>query len=179
MKRLIICGLLTGLMSATSYAYTGFGVCNYGNQTVTSIVCYGPTVLKQTTVNGDIKVTGDLKAENISVRDIVVQGAADISNSEVSGSVNVTGSFTANQVQFQKGVAIQSDSAILSHSKVNGLMTMTSDQSTPYLQVQCGSVVTGSVLFDGKAGVVQITGDSLVQGKVVNGSMEFVKRNCD
>ncbi|VVC76786.1 hypothetical protein AQUSIP_21130 [Aquicella siphonis] len=178
MRELLLCaGLL--LVASSAQAYTGFGVCNYGKETIPSVVCYGPTVLKQTTVTGDIKVTGALQAENISARALLIEGSVDLRDSQISGSVNITGSLNADHVEFQKGVAVESDSVILSHTKVNGLMTVTSTQKNPYLQVQCSSVITGSVLFDGKAGVVQVTGDSLVQGKVVNGSLEFVKRECD
>ncbi len=175
-------GLLTGfgilLMTSAAYAYTGLGECNYGKEVVPAVICYGPAVMKQTTVNGDIKVTGTLRAENITVHNMVIQGDVVLLNSAVTGTVNATGHVQADQVEFKKGVAIVGDNIILNNSKVNGLITITSSLNTPYLQLQCGSVVTGSVLFDGKAGVIQITGDSLVQGKIVNGSMEFVKRKC-
>lgn len=167
------------ILHNSALAYTGFGVCNYGKETIASVICYGPTVLKQTTVSGNIKVTGSLQAENISVQDIVVEGAVDIKNSQVTGSVNIVGSLMSDHVEYKKGVAVTSDKITLNHSTINGLMTVTSQQNSPYLQVQCSSVITGSVFFDGKAGVVQVTGDSIVKGKVVNGSLEFVKRTCE
>lgn len=177
MKRVIL-SLFALFLLNSAYAYTGFGVCNYGKETVATVICYGPTVLKQTTVSGNIKVTGSLQAEDISVNDILVEGNVDIKNSAVNGALNVTGSLMSDHVEYKKGIAVNSDQITLNNSKVNGLVTVTSTQKPPYLQVQCNSVVTGSVLFDGKAGVVQITGDSIVQGKVVNGSLEFVKRTC-
>lgn len=176
--KLLLCIMLFCSIPAAQ-AYTGFGVCNYGKQTIPSVVCYGPTVLKQTTVNGDINISGSLTAENISARSLMIEGDVELKNSQITGTVNITGSLDAEYVQFSQGVAVEADTVILNHSKVNGLMTITSNDKNPYLQLQCGSVITGSVLFDGKAGVVQITGDSLVQGKVVNGSQEFVKRDCN
>ncbi|MBX3708291.1 MAG: hypothetical protein KIT56_04425 [Gammaproteobacteria bacterium] len=178
MKIVIFLGVIAIFMNS-AYAYTGFGVCNFGKETVSSVVCYGPTVMKQTTVNGDIKVTGSLQAENIFVRGMLIEGSTDLKVSQVSGAVKIVGSLYADRVEFKKGVAVESHNIILNNSKINGLMTITSEQKNPYLQLQCGSIITGSVLFDGKAGVVQITGDSLLQGKVINGSMEFVKRKCN
>lgn len=154
------------------------GVCVYGNETLDSVVCYGPTVMKQTIVKGDIKVVGTLRAENISARKLQVEGAVEIRNSVISQSTIVAGSLTADTVEFKQGVAIESDSIMLTNSKVNGMITVTSPVKTPYLQVLCGSVVTGAVLFDGKAGVIQTTGDSLVQGNVSNGSRMRVEQKC-
>lgn len=159
-------------------AYQGFGVCNYGKQKIDNVVCYGPTVMKATTVTGDVKVTGSLQAENLTARNLLIQGSIDLKNSLIKGSTNATGYLHADHVEFKRGVAVTSNDIFLNTVKVNGMVTVTSQDKSPYLQLQCGSTITGAVLFDGKAGVVQITGDSLVQGKVINGSMEFVKRDC-
>jgi cytoskeletal protein CcmA (bactofilin family) len=178
MKNLTVSAAIFMLVN-TAFAYTGYNICNYGNQTIDSVICNSPTVMKDTTVRGDIKVTGSLSAKNINAQNVEVEGNTDISDSKIMGNVQIKGSFSANNVQFQKGVAVESESIMLNHSTVNGLMTITSDQNTPYLQMQCSSVISGSVLFSGKAGIVQITGESLIKGKVVNGSMEFVKRSCN
>lgn len=173
MKKIILAGFMMTLLNS-AFAYTGFGVCNYGEQSVDSVICNGPTVMKATHVAGDIKVTGALQAENISVRGIYVKGSIDIKNAQVSGIVNVTGPFTVNNVQFAQGIAVTSDQIYLNNSKVNGLVTITSDKS-PNLYV-CSSEITGAIFFDGAAGVVSVTGDSKI-GKVSNGSLIFVKND--
>jgi hypothetical protein len=162
-----------------AHAYSGFGVCNHGKETLDSVLCNGPTVLKETMINGSMNITGTLHADGISVADMTILGAADISNSEVNGKVKVVGALNADHVKFKRGIAIESHNILLNHTVVNGTVIVTSKENTPYVQVQCSSVVKGSVFFDGKAGVVQVTGDSLVQGKIVNGSTEFVKRSCN
>lgn len=175
----LIALILAALISGAAYAYSGFDVCVFGKETLPSVICYGPTVMKQTIVTGNIRVAGSLQADNVSANNLMIDGPLNIKNSYIKGSVNVTGNFFADHVEFKQGLAIAADDIVLSNSKVNGLMTITSKENNPYLQVQCQSLITGSVLFDGKAGVVQVTGDSLVQGKVVNGSLEFVKRACE
>jgi hypothetical protein len=178
MKGWMKSGLMAMLITPPAYAYVGFGICNYGKQVVSSVVCYQPAVLKETTINGDIKVTGSLKADLITVHDVQIEGNVEIGNSQVNGDVNVVGSFFADHVAFNKSLAVTGTNIVLNHSKVNGLVIITSDNGTPYLQVQCETVIKGSILFDKKAGVVQITGDSFIQGKVSNGSLEFVKHTC-
>lgn len=175
---MIIISVLT-LINHPVFAYSGFGVCNHGKETLDSVMCDGPAVLKQTTVKGNMNVTGKLYAEGISVSSMTVLGDAELSNSEVNGQAKIVGNLKADHVSFKKGLAVESDTIFLSHSVVGGTLIITSNQSTPYVQVQCSSAVKGSVLFDGKAGVVQVTGDSVVQGKIINGSTEFVKRSCD
>jgi cytoskeletal protein CcmA (bactofilin family) len=162
------------------YAITGLEVCNYGKEQVSSVVCNGPTIMKQTSVNGDINVTGSLQADMIFVKSVIVKGSTQLSDSQVSGSVNITGDLSADNVTFKQGIAVQSDNIILNRTKVNGLVTITSPDKIPYLQIQCGSEVTGSVLFDGKPGVVQITADdSVVRGKIINGSTMYVNKKCE
>lgn len=176
MKSLLLC--LSLLSVTAAFAYQEFGVCNYGKQTLDTVVCYGPTVMKSTTVTGDIKVTGSLQASDVNAINLLIQGATDLKNSIVRGSSVITGSFHADHVEFKRGISVTGNDLVLSSTKVNGMVTVTSPDKSPYVQVQCGSTITGSILFDGKAGTVQITGDSLVQGKVLNGALEFVKRDC-
>jgi hypothetical protein len=166
-------------LTQTAVAGEGSGVCVYGNETVDSVVCYGPTVMKQTIVKGDVKVVGTLRAENISAQHLQVQGNAELRNSVIVQSTKVVGSLLAQNVEFKQGIAVESDRIVLHQSKVNGMVTVTSPVKTPYLQVGCGSVITGAIFFDGKAGVVQMTGDSLVkQDKVSNGAMQHVEDDC-
>lgn len=170
--------LFSQLFIQLGHAYEGFGVCNHGKETIPSVVCYSPAVLRQTTVTGGIKVTGSLQAESITARDLTVEGAVSISDSSITGAVNITGTLNADHVVFKQGVAVESDTIALNHSQIGGLLTVTSLTNSPTIQLQCNSVIKGSVLFDGKAGIVQVTNDSSVQGKVVNGSLEFVTRKC-
>lgn len=177
MKKLTLFMIL--LQMPAAYAVTGYSVCTYNKQAVDSVVCYGPTVMNDTTVRGDIKVTGSLKAKNISAQNVIVEGSAEISDAKIMGSVNIVGSLTAMNVEFLKGVAVESDAVLLNHTVVNGLVTITSSQKSPVLQVQCSSALNSAVLFSGKAGVVQITGDAYLKGKVANGAVQFVKVNCN
>ena len=170
--------LIAALTLHAAHAYVGFGVCNFGDQTVDSVVCYGPAVLKKTTITGDLKVAGALDAQHITVQGMDVAGAAKISDSDVAGPVSIAGNLTSTQVNFQKDLDVSGDNISLSHTNIKGSMTVHSKDNSPYVVMQCGTVIRGTVVFADKAGVIQITGDSIVVGKIKNGSMEFIKASC-
>lgn len=161
-----------------SQAYTGFGICNFGKETVPTVVCYGPTVLKDTTVSGDMKVAGPLTAENISAISVTVTGSADITNSTIKGPVTVTGSLNADNVTFQQDLTLNAEQVHFNHVKIKGSVLISSGDKTPYLVMECGTSIKGTLTFQGKAGVIQITDDSIAQGKVTNGAMIFIKKKC-
>jgi len=177
-KKIIFFLMATMAGTLSAHAYTGFGICNYGKEIVPAVICYGPAVLKGTTVVGGMKVAGPLKAINVMSGPIAVTGSADLQNSKIKGPATITGSLKATGVSFQQGLVITTDDILLTHSTVIGSVTVNSQTKKPYLKMECGSTISGSVTFGGMAGVIQITDDSIVQGKVINGSMEFVKKKC-
>jgi hypothetical protein len=166
-------------MMNTAYAYKVFGICNYGKGIVANVICYEPTVLVETTVKGDIKIAGSLTAKKIKANAVTVAGSVDLEDSQIGGLVDVTGTFISKGVDFKKGLNITSSSIELINTIVRGSIIITSENAKPYLKLSCQTTVTGSVLFQGKAGVIEVSEDSIVQAKVINGSMEFVKVKCD
>lgn len=167
------------MIASKAYAYIGFNVCNYGAQTLSAVVCYGPTVLKQTTVTGDVKVAGTFDATGVSMAGLIIAGNVTIADSKVTGNAEVIGSLHAKRVIFQQNVTVTSADIDLSQTNIKGSLNITSKDTNPTLSMACGTVVKGGVTFNGKAGILQITDDSAVQGKIVNGSMEFVKKPCN
>lgn len=177
MKRIVLITIvIAGL--ANAYAYTGFDVCNFGNEKVTSVICYGPAVLKDTTVTGDVKVAGPLKASNISAGTMHIAGSATVQGSKILGSADVAGKLYAEKVTFEKGLNVSANAITLRSSIVKGPVVVSSQATKPYLKMECGSVVTGSVTFEGMEGIIQVTDDSMVQGKIINGTLEFVRKKC-
>ena len=170
--------ILLGMVSSCNNN-KGFDVCNHGSETVDSVVCYEPTVLIDTTIKNAIKVAGSLTAKNITANDISVKGPVAIHSSKVNGATDVIGSFEANETTFNKGITIESDKISLVKSIVKGSVVISSATTKPILKISCNTTVTGSVLFDGKPGIIEVSEDSIVQGKVVNGSMDFVKVTCE
>ena len=178
MKGILAGVLITLTMISVGYAYTGFGICNFGKETVTEVICYGPTVLKETKVTGNVNISGPLKAQDVSLGSMNITGSVDIEASMVTGPVEVTGAFKAQDVKFQKDLSLTAHDMLLRHSTVDGSITVHSSTSKPYLKIECGTAINGSVIFSGMPGVVQITNDSLIRGKLENGEFEFVQKKC-
>jgi hypothetical protein len=177
MRQLISSLYIFVLSTSLALAYNAYGVCNYGKEILPSVICYGPAILKGTVVMSGIKVAGPLKAVDVMADSLVITGNADLRNTKIKGPTSITGSLQANNVEFQHGLIVSSDSVILNHSKVNGDLSINSQANKPRL-ILCGTLISGAVTFYGMPGLIQITDDSTVQGKVINGSMEFIKKKC-
>ena len=77
-----------------------------------------------------------------------------------------------------KDISVTSDSVTLANTKLDGSIKVTYQQSKPTVLVECGTIVSGNIIFAGKPGVVQMTNDSSLQGKIVNGTQEFLQKKC-
>jgi hypothetical protein len=160
------------------YAYKGFGICSYGKEKLNSIVCSGPTVLNATIVLNDLKVVGSLDANKASAGNVTIEGSAYMKDSTIRGPLNVDGKLTAYGGNFQNNIFISADQVLLSHSMVAGSIVITSKSTKPTITIQCDSQINGSVVFNGTKGWVQITDDSMIRGRIINATMEFIRVKC-
>lgn len=180
MKKILFCHMVSVvLMTSIAHASTGFGICNFGKETVPSIICYGPTVLDSTVVTSYIKVAGPLSARKAMAGSIFVKGTVYLQDSTIKGPVVIVGKLVANRVKIEDNLTISSDNTLLMNSTVNGSVIVNSKKINSYLILQCGTQINGSVNFNGSKGWIQTSGDSVIHGKVENATIEFVKRTCD
>lgn len=177
-KLIFISTCATLMFSASCLADANFGSCSHGKENLDSVICYGPAILKDTTVRGNIKVVGPLTAKNVMARSMQVTGEANVENTKVADLVEVTGYLKAVSSHFFKGLTVQGDNVLLNGTIVSGDVTVSSTATKPYFRMQCGSSVTGNVIFGGIAGVVQVSDDSSLVGKIQNGVMEFIRVKC-
>jgi hypothetical protein len=170
--------LLAILLTSTVYAHTSFGICNYSKENVSYVICYGPAVLNSTTVSNDVKVAGTLDADKTSAGTVTIEGSAYLRDSTIRGPLNIEGKLTAYGVKFQDNIFVSSAKVLLSRSIVSGSIIITSKSANPNLILQCHTTIANSVVFNGSKGLVQISDDSVVQGKIVNATMEFINKKC-
>lgn len=156
-----------------------FGVCYYGNQTVDHIVCTGPTVVSEVTVKSGMNVSGSLHASKMTAGSLTINGAATISEATIKGMTTMVGELTATRTTFNNNLTITANHARLDKVTVNGTLTLISSDAKPVLVLQCGTLITGSVIFKGTKGWVQMSNDTQVQGKVENATIEFVGKECN
>lgn len=109
------------------------------------------------------------------------QGVANVSHSSVKGNVEVTGAINAKHGNFAGDLSIASDNAVLSASSVKGSITMKAKNKNPVLELYCGTTVLGDITFKNYAGIIKKSADSIIKGKVINGSIETVTTpvKCD
>ena len=179
MKGILCTGLIIMSLISIAYGYTGFGICNFGKEQVDQVICYGPTVLKDTIILQEVKVAGPLKADNVTMGSMMVTGTVNIAHSTIKGAAELTGTLNAEQVNFKQGLSVVSEQVVLNHSVIIGPFKINSQHQTPYVDLNCGTKVAGPIIFDGIMGVVRKTEDSMVEGKIKNGKMENSNKKCD
>ena len=170
--------LLIMSLFSSAYAYTGFGICHFGKENIDKLICYGPTVLKETHIIHELKVAGMLNAKDATMGSLMITGAAKLDNVTVEGAAEITGVLKANKVRFQQGLNIIAHRIYLNQSSVVGPVKINSETDTPYLEMICGSKISGPIEFDGREGIIRMTSDSNIQGKVTNGKIENIQKKC-
>jgi hypothetical protein len=149
-----------------------FGVCNYGQETLSSVTCFGPATLNGTTVTGNVFVAGPLTATHAKLGSLHVAGIATLQNSHVKGTTEVEGPLTSTQSQFDDTLFVASNKMVLTASKINGAVTMKSTSETANLYLTCETVINNSVTFEGMPGIIKAQSGSRVTGDIVNGQLD-------
>lgn len=172
-KKIVLLAFLSCVVTSSfALAYTGYGVCEFGKETVNNAKCFGPTKLAQTTVKGTVTVAGPLQASDSMMDGVDVKGMARMTGSNVAGNTTIAGVLAADHSKFAGDLLITSGKALFSASLIKGSITMESLHRTPMLELRCGTKVTGDVIFKGMSGVIKKSADSIVSGKVTNGTIE-------
>lgn len=176
------------LMFFGNNAWAGYGTCNYGNETVSSVTCYGTATLNGTKVQGKVFVAGELKATNATIGSLEVKGLTTLQGTTVQGTTNVignlestnsnytgativTGKVLAISSKFYVSTSFISDETKLQSSYVSGPVTMKDDNTTPYLYLTSETKIDGSITFQDRAGVVVLRDNSVINGQVINGQI--------
>lgn len=181
MRKLYFLTLGIFSISSAAFAFNPYGVCLLNKETVDKMICHGPAVLKDATITGDVKVSGALTGTNMNAKGVMIGGGATLKDCTINGSADIDGNMDASRVDFEQGLLITANDVRLSDSSVKGSIIVDIDnEHAPRVYLECGSTVSENVEFKGKkAGLVQVTDDSSVKGKVINGTMEFVRKICD
>jgi hypothetical protein len=202
MVKKTLCLALAMTLINISYAAEPTGTlsttCEFKNEKSSEILCVGPAKLAQTIVAGAVNVAGSIDASETEMQIMQVAGDANLTSSRVKSNVMVSGNLNANHGQFEGDVSITAEKVVLKDSSVKGSITIKSPEKTPddtndkpkkpiatqkgsVLELQCGTEVAGSVTFIGKQpGLIKKSEDSVINGKITNGTVEVVANDkCD
>ncbi|EKD72299.1 MAG: hypothetical protein ACD_45C00709G0001 [uncultured bacterium] len=148
------------------------------NANVASIDVAGVAELYDTIVKNKSSVAGMLTAFQSKLTAVQVAGNAKLTKTSVSGSAKIQGSLTATDSDFANDVVLYSDKLDLVSSTVKGDLIIASKHKNPVVTLTCGSHIEGKVIFTEKAGTVKMTADSVIKGKIINGTTEVIKVSC-
>lgn len=176
--RIFFTTLLSMSLIGSAYAAEDQIGCRFGHQTLSSMVCYGPTILKQTTVTGNAQIAGPMTATGVEMGSMTIIGASKLQDATVSGQAEIDGELQASETDFEKDLSVAASNIMLDNSSVDGSIKITSENDVPHVKVLCGSIVTGSITFNGVPGVVEMSEDSIIEGDVVNGKIEGANKKC-
>lgn len=161
-------------------AYADSGLCNYQNQTLSSVSCDGKAMLNGTTVTGLVQVAGKLVAVNSTIGSLHVDGPVKLINSTVKGPTEINGLLVAVNSSFNQAITIATDKLVLKRTKVLGPITVKSSSAPATVFLLCGSKINSSLSFIGKPGTVTIQDSSTLSTQPTNGQsiVDTTPGNC-
>ena len=158
-------------LTLAAQAETGYGPCEYGKTTLSSLTCFGPATLNGTTVQGELKVMGPLTMQDAVVNDVNVKGIMHSAGSTINGGATVYGPIFAESTTFNGAVFSATNKLVLTDSKVTGDLTIQSDDKLPVVELSNTSI-KGGITFTKQAGEVDLSKNAKVMGAITNGSQK-------
>lgn len=86
-------------------------------------------------------------------------------------NIKNTSPLTINHAHAKSNMQISSEKTIFSGSQVEGSIIVKTTGKAPEIALQCKTVITGDVTFVGQPGMVRKSIDSVIKGKVNNGTV--------
>lgn len=172
-KIAVLLGVL--VIFSASYAETIYGPCNFSNRAFDDLTCMGPANLNNVTVKDELKVMGLLNAKKSDFNDLDVKGVANITKTTITGNVTVYGPLDMSETIVKDDVVAATTVVNLSRVTLMGNLTVQSDMQQPVVNIS-KSQITKNLVFSKKAGLVNISTDSKISGKIKNGSKQVAKK---
>lgn len=156
-----------------SYNINTRGYQNYGNEKASNIMANGSVVLEGTEVEGILQVNGSLQGKNTSLHSMQINGSVRLEDSIVRENAVINGSLQSTGNQFQKNIAISSQSAVFIDSSLESLNVkiVAGYKGVQIIKLLGNSTIAHDIVFDSEQGEVHLSQDSVIMGRVVGGSV--------
>ena len=150
------------------------GVLNYQKQTLESLEGSGVATLNEVRVEGKTHFNGTFMATaSTFFSSFNVNGTVDAVKSIFSKSVTINGPLNAVDSTFQDQVSISTEKATLENSTVEKeVIFRRSSASKEVLTLSKGSVIKGSVTFEGSNGKIKLLDESKILGSITGAIQE-------
>ncbi len=132
----------------------------------------GATMFDGATVAGKTKINGKLEAKDSSLQDLNVNGSVTLEKTQVKGAAYINGSLRAKDSSFSKVIDIASNNIFLESTTTTDITVRESDSQTQQtIALLDHSKINGSINFEQGNGIVYVSKDSNITGKVTGGTI--------
>lgn len=165
--------MLIGTTQATCVEHYGSLTCGRGE--VDAIHTSGHVVLQDTTVLGDVTVSGHVDAESAHLSSVHVQGAAKFTQCTIGQSCQIEGSLVAYNTHFQGVVDIYANQATLENVRTQNINMHSNGKAPTVLSISGNSYIQGDIHIIPSGATIKIgpqvhivgsiTGATIVKGE--------------
>jgi len=135
----------------------------------------GKATFQSSTFNGEVMIAAKAEVTDAKFNNqLKIAGKAELINSRMMGQTKIAGVLVAKHSVFEETVSIAAEKAIFSDSKLDKTLIIESKDKTPIVELICGTLVKGDIIFKGKSGIVKTEQPSKINFKVKNGKVESV-----
>ncbi len=171
---------------------TSYGPVSYSNKKLENLKVYGPTTLKNVTVEQKIDVHGPLVSKNIKTKsldvlgpvkvnkmqaeNIEITGPAIIKNSEISGNSNINGPLIGKDSHFKGNLSISAHKIKLIDSEAASIFikkNSKSDHKKQILYLAGKTVINKDISFEREGGLVVVDKSATLKGKIKGGQIKL------
>lgn len=146
---------------------------SYGKETVQSLDIVGSVSLEGTIVKKLAKVVGSLTAQGAQIEQLDAVGNISLTDTTINKRSSLVGKVNFYDCNVKQDLSICSDNIFISGSHVSTIyvpLLNTGYEGTQTLQLSNGTVVEGSVIFEGKNGMLVLEPGSRVLGSIEGAS---------
>lgn len=180
-KKFIFISLLitASVSNANSVCQRTGAITECGQGRITNLDVAGKASLHGTTVTGDTRIAGLLRAYQADLNKLDIAGKVDLINTKVRGSARISGLLTACDSNIDQSLLISSDQTYLANTITKSIQIDAGGRDQ-FLYLANNSLVNGDVTFTTNHGVVVMDSTSKINGHVIGGYINHLnyKSNC-
>lgn len=174
-KNTVGCVAMLLILMSRGYAVDSNQVCEKKSGTVRcqsgevdTIRGVGLVYVNQTSVKKRLEAKGRVFIQSAQINEMKVYGEVVLVDTAVFGAASVYGHVNSQQSQFNQALVVYGNTM---HALGSGFkdIIVESDIKNPHVVLAGQSVVSGSVIFKGEYGTVELLGGAKVMGKIING----------
>jgi hypothetical protein len=146
---------------------------NYGAETLESLQISGLAKLHGTTITDLLQVTGSLISLYAHLNTVDITGEANFTDTHVEKEATIIGSIQAVSSTFHQHLNLLTQKAVFTHCKLKSISIRQDSafKGKQLLELKQGTIVNGSITFEGGKGEILLYPGSQILGTVTGGKV--------